>query len=116
MAVRLDGRQISAEIRQELAHKVTITRESHPDFSPGLAIVQVGNREDSNVYIRMKLRGAKEIGMNAEHIKLSRCVFFILGLVVSLYIYEEKVGFIRLFAQIDLFLHVYLIRGLIFLQ
>ena len=32
--------------------------------------VQVGNREDSNVYIRMKLKFAAEIGMNAQHIKL----------------------------------------------
>ena len=39
-------------------------------FKPGLAIVQVGGREDSNVYIRMKLKAAAEIGINAEHIKL----------------------------------------------
>lgn len=41
-----------------------------PDFSPGLAIVQVGGREDSNVYIRMKIKAASEIGINATHVKL----------------------------------------------
>jgi len=70
MASKLDGRQISAEIRQDLAAKVTEIRKTQPDFAPGLAIVQVGNREDSNVYIRMKLKGAAEIGMKAEHVKL----------------------------------------------
>ena len=33
-------------------------------------VEKVGNREDSNVYIRMKMRGAQEIGMNAEHVRL----------------------------------------------
>lgn len=47
-------------------------RELLPSFQPGLAIVQVGGREDSNVYIRMKMRAAVEIGMKAEHIKLPK--------------------------------------------
>lgn len=47
-------------------------RELLPNFQPGLAIVQVGGREDSNVYIRMKMRAAVEIGMKAEHIKLPK--------------------------------------------
>lgn len=41
---------------------------------PGLAIVQVGCREDSNVYIRKKLKVASEIGIHAEHIQLPRSV------------------------------------------
>jgi hypothetical protein len=72
MALRLDGKVISAEIRENLRVQVEKIRENDDSFRPGLAIVQVGDREDSNVYIRMKLRGAKEIGMNAQHIKLSR--------------------------------------------
>ena len=72
MAQRLDGRIRSAEIRKELAEKVAEIRKTIPGFSPGLMIVQVGNREDSNVYIRMKIKGANEIGMNAQHIKLPR--------------------------------------------
>ena len=64
MASKLDGRQISAEIRQDLAAKVTEIRKTQPDFAPGLAIVQVGNREDSNVYIRMKLKEIFQIVMS----------------------------------------------------
>lgn len=43
-----------------------------PGSAPGLAIVQVGGRDDSNVYIRMKIRAAAEIGITAEHIKLPK--------------------------------------------
>lgn len=43
-----------------------------PDFAPGLRIVQVGGREDSNVYIRMKIKAANEIGIAVEHVKLPR--------------------------------------------
>lgn len=45
-----------------------------PNVVPGLAIVQVGGRDDSNVYIRMKIRAAAEIGINAKHINLSKTV------------------------------------------
>ena len=43
-----------------------------PGFKPGLAIVQVGTREDSNVYIRMKIKAAVDIGINAQHVQLSK--------------------------------------------
>lgn len=43
-----------------------------PHSSPGLAIVQVGGREDSNVYIRMKVQCAADIGIRAQHIQLPR--------------------------------------------
>ena len=40
MAIRLDGKQIAAEIRGSLKEKVDEIRKTLPDFSPGLAIVQ----------------------------------------------------------------------------
>ena len=40
MAIRLDGKQIAAEIRESLKQKVDEIRKTVPDFSPGLAIVQ----------------------------------------------------------------------------
>jgi methylenetetrahydrofolate dehydrogenase (NADP+) / methenyltetrahydrofolate cyclohydrolase / formyltetrahydrofolate synthetase len=45
-----------------------------PNFLPGLAIVQVGGREDSNVYIRMKIKAATDIGIHAEHVRLPRTI------------------------------------------
>ncbi|XP_059952009.1 C-1-tetrahydrofolate synthase, cytoplasmic isoform X3 [Mesoplodon densirostris] len=47
-------------------------KEQAPDFTPGLAILQVGNRDDSNLYINVKLKAAEEIGIKATHIKLPR--------------------------------------------
>ena len=35
---------------------------------------QVGDREDSNVYIRMKVKNASDVGMHAEHIKLPKTI------------------------------------------
>ena len=40
MAIRLDGKQIAAEIRGSLKQKVDEIRKTVPNFSPGLAIVQ----------------------------------------------------------------------------
>lgn len=45
-----------------------------PGFRPGLAIVQVGGREDSNVYIRMKIKAANDIGIEVNHLKLPRTI------------------------------------------
>jgi methylenetetrahydrofolate dehydrogenase (NADP+)/methenyltetrahydrofolate cyclohydrolase/formyltetrahydrofolate synthetase len=49
------------EIREKLKKNVLELNKNLPGFRPGLAIVQVGGREDSNVYIRMKLKVQKLI-------------------------------------------------------
>lgn len=49
-------------------------RAQGAEFVPGLRIVQVGGREDSNVYIRMKVKAAQEIGINAIHVQLPRSI------------------------------------------
>jgi len=58
------------EIRQNLIRDINALKEKLPDFAPGLAIVQVGAREDSNVYIKMKMNAAREIGINIQHVQL----------------------------------------------
>ncbi|XP_048218018.1 C-1-tetrahydrofolate synthase, cytoplasmic isoform X2 [Perognathus longimembris pacificus] len=47
-------------------------KEQVPGFIPCLAILQVGNRDDSNLYISAKLKAAEEIGIKAFHVKLPR--------------------------------------------
>lgn len=37
-------------------------------------IMQVGGREDSNVYIRMKRRAAEEVGCDSQHVKFPRSI------------------------------------------
>lgn len=60
------------EIRENLKQDVINLKKKLKNFEPGLAIVQVGDREDSNVYIRMKIKAATEIGIRAEHIRLPK--------------------------------------------
>lgn len=49
-------------------------RQKYNNYSPGLAIVQVGDRSDSNVYIKMKIKAAEEIGMRSQHFRLPNSV------------------------------------------
>jgi methylenetetrahydrofolate dehydrogenase (NADP+)/methenyltetrahydrofolate cyclohydrolase/formyltetrahydrofolate synthetase len=70
----LSGTEISKQIRAQLKAEVKEIQTEDPGFVPGLAIVQVGNREDSNVYIRMKMKNAAEIGINAQHVKLPKSI------------------------------------------
>ncbi|KGL77367.1 C-1-tetrahydrofolate synthase, cytoplasmic, partial [Tinamus guttatus] len=58
------------QVRERLKQQVAEMKEKFPGFRPGLAILQVGNRDDSNLYINMKLKAAAEIGISANHIKL----------------------------------------------
>ncbi|XP_048259043.1 C-1-tetrahydrofolate synthase, cytoplasmic-like [Haliotis rufescens] len=72
MAQVLSGKEASADIRGKLKVEVQELQEKYPGLVPCLAIVQVGGREDSNVYINMKLKSAAEVGVDARHIKISR--------------------------------------------
>lgn len=60
------------EIRGNLRQDVLAAQQKLPGSAPGLAIVQVGGRQDSNVYIRMKIKAAAEIGIKAEHVPLPK--------------------------------------------
>ncbi|XP_046971236.1 C-1-tetrahydrofolate synthase, cytoplasmic isoform X2 [Vanessa cardui] len=68
----ISGTEVARAIQNDLREQVSEMRRKSPGFQPRLAIVQVGGREDSNVYIRMKLKAAENIGILAEHIKLPR--------------------------------------------
>ena len=67
MAKLLSGKEVSDEIRAKLREQVT-----HLSIKPTLAIIQVGGREDSNVYIRMKKNFAESIGGNSIHLQMPR--------------------------------------------
>lgn len=70
----LNGKLVSAQIRERLKNKVTQMKEQVPGFTPGLAILQVGDRDDSNLYINVKLKAAEEIGIKTTHMKLPKTV------------------------------------------
>ena len=57
----IDGKKIAAEIRAEVKEQVQKLKSEH-GVTPGLAVVLVGERKDSQTYVRMKKRAADEIG------------------------------------------------------
>lgn len=68
MAKIISGKEVSENIRQQLKERV----EKELKVVPKLVVVQVGDREDSNVYIRMKLKFASSVGAIAELVKMSK--------------------------------------------
>lgn len=68
-AVLLNGTAFSKQIKATLKEKISALVDDK-GVVPGLAIVQVGDREDSTVYIGMKLKSAAEVGIKAQHVKL----------------------------------------------
>jgi methylenetetrahydrofolate dehydrogenase (NADP+)/methenyltetrahydrofolate cyclohydrolase/formyltetrahydrofolate synthetase len=57
-------------IRQGVADRIKSLQAKYPRFQPQLAVVQVGERQDSTTYIRMKSKAAEEVGIKFEHIKI----------------------------------------------
>lgn len=72
MAKIIDGKAIAEKLQLEIKEENERIRSNDPSFCPGLAIVQVGDRPDSNVYIRNKLQAAEKIGVKARHMKLPK--------------------------------------------
>ena len=63
-ATVIDGKQISADIRAEVAEQTKqLTREK--GITPGLAVVLVGEDPASQVYVNNKEKACQEIGFNS---------------------------------------------------
>lgn len=59
MAKLISGTEISKTIQKEIKSKI----DTFTDRKPGLAVVLVGNRKDSETYVRMKKKAAQEVGI-----------------------------------------------------
>ncbi len=57
----IDGKAISATIREEIAEKVKVLKEER-GITPGLAVVIVGDDPASRVYVRNKHRACEQVG------------------------------------------------------
>ena len=64
----IDGKQIAAEIRREVAEIAAQLTER--GTRPGLAAVLVGDDPASHVYVRMKKRACEEAGLHARDVQL----------------------------------------------
>ncbi|KAG2494196.1 hypothetical protein HYH03_007554 [Edaphochlamys debaryana] len=58
----IDGKAVAAQIRQETAAKVAELKAKYGKV-PGLAVVIVGERKDSQTYVRMKRKACEEVGI-----------------------------------------------------
>ena len=65
----LDGKRIKEEKLVKLKKEISILERA-----PGIAVIQVGNNEASNVYIRNKKNTAEELGCKFHHIKFDEDV------------------------------------------
>ena len=61
----IDGTVLAAQIRAEVAARVAAFT-ARAGRKPGLAIVLVGDRPDSQIYVRSKLKMADDAGLSAE--------------------------------------------------
>ncbi|KAG0516987.1 hypothetical protein BDA96_09G048800 [Sorghum bicolor] len=62
MAQIIDGKAIAADIRREVAADVAVLSSAH-GLVPGLAVVIVGSRKDSQTYVNMKRKACAEVGI-----------------------------------------------------
>ena len=63
MYTRIDGKEVSASVRNDITEKVT--ELSAKGVTPGLAVIIVGNDPASRVYVNNKKKGCEQTGMNS---------------------------------------------------
>lgn len=65
----IDGKEIKKQLLDELKEEV-----SKLEIKPSLVVIQVGDNDASNVYIKQKAKMADYVGYDYKHIKLSEDV------------------------------------------
>ncbi|KAF2929191.1 hypothetical protein DAI22_05g038200 [Oryza sativa Japonica Group] len=70
MAQIIDGKAVAADIRREVAADVAALSSAH-NLVPGLAVVIVGSRKDSQTYVQMKRKACAEVGIRSVDVDLA---------------------------------------------
>lgn len=68
MATRIDGKAVSAKVREEVAKEVAALKEQ--GICPGLAVVIVGDDPASRIYVNNKKKACQAIGIYSEEYAL----------------------------------------------
>ncbi len=68
MAAIIDGKAVSARLRQEMKGEVAALQAK--GITPGLAVVLVGEDPASQVYVRNKIRACEELGIRSQDHRL----------------------------------------------
>ncbi|PNY08411.1 c-1-tetrahydrofolate synthase cytoplasmic-like [Trifolium pratense] len=69
MATVIDGKAVAQTIRSEIADEVRLLSQKYGKV-PGLAVVIVGNRKDSESYVKTKRKACADLGINSFDIDL----------------------------------------------
>jgi 5,10-methylene-tetrahydrofolate dehydrogenase/methenyl tetrahydrofolate cyclohydrolase len=67
---KIDGKAMAGEVQAEVKAWGEELRVSH-SVTPGLGVVLVGDRSDSNMYVRLKQRAATRCGLHSTLVKLA---------------------------------------------
>ena len=70
MATKIDGTAIAKKIREGLHAEILEKQKLNPRYKPSLKIIQIGDRQDSSTYVRMKLKAAEEADIACELVHL----------------------------------------------
>ncbi|XP_037440907.1 bifunctional protein FolD 1, mitochondrial-like isoform X2 [Triticum dicoccoides] len=70
-ATTIDGKSIAEDIRLQIAEEV-LQMKNAVGHVPGLAVVLVGDRKDSQSYVRFKVKGCEEVGIKSLLAELPR--------------------------------------------
>lgn len=61
----IDGKLVSEKLKSSLISRISDIKHTYrTNQSPGLAVVMVGDRKDSDTYVRMKQLSAEKLGIN----------------------------------------------------
>ena len=66
--ILIDGKKISAELREELKREVADLKIKHNKV-PGLTVILIGDMAPSQIYVRNKEKSANEVGLKSEVIR-----------------------------------------------
>lgn len=61
----LDGRLVAQKVKSDLKRKISCFSEQNKK-APGLAVILVGDNPASQIYVRQKIKAAKEVGIHSE--------------------------------------------------
>ncbi|MBU1201988.1 MAG: bifunctional methylenetetrahydrofolate dehydrogenase/methenyltetrahydrofolate cyclohydrolase FolD [Nanoarchaeota archaeon] len=63
----IDGRKVAGELREKIKKEVLML-----DSKPGLAVILIGNNPASQIYVNLKTKMCKEVGINSYKYELDK--------------------------------------------
>ncbi|XP_020529463.1 bifunctional protein FolD 4, chloroplastic isoform X2 [Amborella trichopoda] len=69
VAIVIDGKSIAKQIRNEIAVEVSRVKDAL-GIVPGLAVILVGSRPDSQTYVRNKKKACEAVGITSQEVHL----------------------------------------------